>query len=94
MAGTSTMAQEIHVQFELGAGRSEGEHLIVELLERRARAQQSEACGDAGDVRVDRHLAQAVAEEEDAGGRLSSDAGERAERVAALSGSPIARRIC
>jgi hypothetical protein len=83
------MAQQIDVQFELCAGRREGEHLVVELFEGSARAEQSEACCHAGDVRVDRYLAQAVAEKEDAGGRLSSDAGERAERVTALG-----RRSC
>jgi hypothetical protein len=57
MTGPATVAQEIDVQLELRAGRREREHLIVELFEGGARAQQSEAGCDTGDVRIDRHLA-------------------------------------
>ena len=72
------------MQLELLAGRGEGEHPIVELLEGGARGQQAQPDGDAGDVRVDGNLAQAEREQEDAGGGLSPDARQCGELLARL----------
>ena len=66
------------MQLELLAGRREREHLVVELLERRARAEQAQARADARDVRVDRDVAQPEGEQQHAGGGLAPDAGQRA----------------
>jgi hypothetical protein len=41
------VAQEVHVQLELGAARGEVEHPVVELLEGRAGAQQRQTRPDA-----------------------------------------------
>ena len=60
-------------------GGREREHRVVQLLERRLRAQQAQARADARDVRVDRHVAQAEGEQQHAGGGLAPDARQRAE---------------
>ena len=45
MAGAPPVAEQVDVQLELLAGRGEGEHLVVQLLERRARlAAAASAC--------------------------------------------------
>jgi hypothetical protein len=105
VAGAAAVAQQVDVQLELLAGRGEREHLVVELLERGAGAQQA-----AGASRRARRACRPApragrSEQQHAGGRLAADAGQRAERSrdllggasaiqSRLSGSPIARRIC
>ncbi len=66
-------------------GRRQREHLVVQLLERRALAQQGEPPADARDVRVDGHVVQAVGEQQHARRRLAPDARQRDEVVARLA---------
>ena len=84
VAGAPAVAQQVDVQLELLPGRREREHLVVQALERRAGLQQVQARADARDVRVDGHVAQAVGEQQHAGGCLAPDAGQRDEVVARL----------
>jgi hypothetical protein len=51
------VAQEVDVELELGAGGREGEHRVVELLERGLLAQEVQAAGDAADMGVDGDVA-------------------------------------
>ena len=51
------MAQQVDVELELGAGRCQREHLIVQALERRPGLQEAQPRADARDVRVDRDVA-------------------------------------
>ncbi len=84
MTRAPAVAQEVDVQLELLAGRRQREHLIVQLLERRAGAQQAQAHAHPRDVRIDGHVAQSVREQQHARGRLAPDAGQRDEVVASL----------
>ena len=83
VARAPAVAQQVHVQLELGALGRQPQHLVVQLVERRARPQQPEPRADAAHVRVDRHVAQAVREQQHAGRGLAADARERAERARA-----------
>src|SRR4051794_31189427 len=47
VAGAAAVAQQVHVQLELLAGRREREHLVVQLLKRRTRSQQVQPHADA-----------------------------------------------
>ena len=76
----------------LAAAGVSAQHLVVQLLERRAGAEQAEPRADAGDVGVDRDVAQAVGEQQHAGGGLAADAGQRAEARARLA-RPAPSRI-
>src|SRR5688572_2201139 len=78
VARAAPVAQQIHVQLQLLARRGEGEHRVVQLLERRAGAQQAQPHADARDVRVDRDVVQAVGEQQHACRRLAPDARQRA----------------
>src|SRR5580704_13684851 len=51
------VAEQVQVELELFARWRDREHLVVHLLERRARPKQPEARTHARDVRVDRHVA-------------------------------------
>ena len=80
LAGAAPVAQQVDVELELGAGRREREHRVVELV----RAAPAAAAGrsrvaDPPDVRVDRHVAPPVGEEQHAGRRLAADAGQRGQ---------------
>jgi hypothetical protein len=77
MAGAPAVAQQVDVQLELLAGRGQREHLIVQLAERRARAQQMQPHADARDVRVHGHVAQPVSEQQHARGGLATHARQR-----------------
>ena len=79
VAGAAAVAEQVDVELELLPARGDREHVVVELLERRARAEQREPGADAADVRVDRHVGHPVGEQEHAGGGLAADAGERDE---------------
>src|SRR4051794_33043268 len=46
VARAAAVAQEVHVELELAAAGREREHRVVELLERRARAEQAQARPD------------------------------------------------
>ena len=85
VARPAAVAQQVDVQLELGAGRRQPQHLVVQLVERRARPQQAQPRPDARDVRVDRHVAARVGEQQHAGRRLAADAGQRAQRSARLA---------
>src|SRR5579871_4730080 len=74
VAGAPPVTQQVDVQLELLARLGEREHLVVELLEGRPRAQQAQARADARDVRVDGDVVAAVGEQQHAGGRLAADA--------------------
>ena len=65
-------------------GRRQPQHLVVQLVERRARAQQAEPRADAADVRVHGDVAQPVGEQQHARGGLAADARQRAQRRARL----------
>src|SRR5215207_1658202 len=58
VAGAAPVAEQVDVQLDLAAGRRQPQHLVVQLLERRAGAEQPEPRADARDVRVDRHVRQ------------------------------------
>ncbi len=78
--------------------RRDLEHRVVQLLERRALAEQPEPRPDARDVRVDGHVALAVGEQQHAGRGLAADAGQRGQLGAALLDARVrevvdARRI-
>jgi hypothetical protein len=70
--------------------RREREHLVVQLLERRARTQQAQAHADARYVRVHRHVVPAVGEQQHTRSGLAADAGQRDEVVARL----LERHVC
>ena len=72
------------MQLQLLARGRQREHLVVQLLERRALAQQCEPPADARDVGVDGNVVQAVGEQQHARGRLAPDARQRDEVVARL----------
>ena len=78
------MAQQVDVQLELLAAWGQREHLVVQLVRGRARAQQAQARAHARDVRVHRHLAQPEREQQHAGRRLAAHAGQAHEVLAAL----------
>ena len=62
VAGAPPVAQQVHVQLELLAGRGRGASIcVVQLLERRARGAAARAGADARDVGVDGDVAQAEA---------------------------------
>src|SRR6476620_11680259 len=84
MTRPPAVPEEVHVELELLAAWGELEHRVMELLERRALAEQAEAGSDARHVRVDRDVAHAVSEQQDASGGLTADAGERDQLVARL----------
>src|SRR5215218_7541618 len=79
VTGATAVAQQAHVQLQFLTRRREREHRVMELLERRARTQQVQTHADARDVRVDRHVVQAVGEQQHARGRLATDAGQARE---------------
>src|SRR4051812_10379076 len=62
VAGTATVAEQVHVELEFLSARGEREHLVVHLHERGLLAEQAEAGPDAADVGVDGHVALAVGE--------------------------------
>src|SRR5258708_7395032 len=97
VGGGAPVAQEVDVQLELADRRSQREHLVVELLERRPLPQQVQPATDAGDVRVDRHVAQSVGEKQHARRRLAPDARQRQKVVAGLgdrrAGRPVKRKL-
>jgi hypothetical protein len=90
VAGAAAVAQEVDVELELLAGRGEREHRVVLLLEGSAGAQESQARSHARDVRIDRDVAQAVGEEQHAGGGLAPHAGQGAEVGAAFGHGRLA----
>ena len=69
------------------------QHLVVELLERRAGAEQAQPRADARDVGVDRHVGQPEGEQQHAGGGLAPDAGQGGQvaRASATGSSPRER---
>ena len=74
MAGAAAVAEQVEVELELLARGREGEHRVVELLERRAGPEQGEARADPGDVGVDRDVAHPEREQQHAGRGLAADA--------------------
>jgi hypothetical protein len=97
VARAPTVPQQVDVQLELLARRGQREHLVVQLDERRARAQQVKARPHTRDVRVDRHFAAPEREQEHAGGGLAPDARQRDEdRAGTLERrrrEPVERRL-
>src|SRR5204862_101881 len=79
VARPPAVAQQMHVELELGAARRQREHLVVQLVEGRARPEQPQAHADTRDVRVDGHVAQAVGEQQHAGRGLAAHPGQRAQ---------------
>src|SRR5207245_1607426 len=53
VAGPPAVAQQVHVQLQLLSRRRQREHLIVKLLKRRPRPQQTQTGPDARDMRID-----------------------------------------
>src|SRR3954454_8500070 len=84
MARAAAVAEQVDVQLELLAARGDGQHVVVELHERRAVAEQLEAGPHARDVGVDGHVAQPEGEQQHAGGGLAADPGERGQPRARL----------
>src|SRR5215212_9062475 len=62
----------------------ESQHLVVGLLERRPAPKEAQACADAEDVSVDRHVGEPVREEQHARRRLAPDPRQRAQVLASL----------
>ena len=46
VARSAPVAQQIHVEFQRCIGRRQGNHLVMQLLKRRARPEQTEARSD------------------------------------------------
>jgi hypothetical protein len=84
MTSPAAVPEQVHVELELLALRCEVERAIVKLVERRALAEQAQPSAHAGDVRVDRHVALAVGEQQHARGGLAADAGQRDQLGTAL----------
>ena len=79
MARPAAVAEQVDVELQLLAPRREREHVVVELLERRARAEEPEPRAHPADVRVDGDVRHPEREQEHARGGLAADTGQGGE---------------
>ena len=81
LAEAAAVAEEVDVDL-VGVRRvAELAKPVVRLLERCFRPDQPEARRDAVDVRIDRQLGPVIGEEQNAGGGLAPDPGQRFEEL-------------
>src|SRR4051794_30386933 len=97
MAGPTAMAQEVHVELQLGPARGDLQHGVVDRVGRPLARKQAQPGADAADMGVDGHVAHPEREQQHAGRRLAPDAGQRREQRAGLRdphlGKVVERRL-